>query len=175
MDNLYGLPVIGDQEALSIVPAWSLQLARVLAARVAAFVAATGAVPEGDPDTVAGMVARLGALEELLNDVQPSPWVDLPLTSPWVPYSTDGAYYPGMRARGTAAGVQIQGMVKGGGQNTEICVIPAHLKPEFGGHFASISNSQPATVFISGTGQLRYLSGGASTAYVSVNLLVPLP
>lgn len=75
MYNLYGLPVIHDQEALSIVPAWSLQLARVLAARDAAIVAATGAVPEGDPETVAGMVARVGALEKLLADATiETPW-----------------------------------------------------------------------------------------------------
>ena len=127
-------------------------------------------------ERVAGLDTRVAGLDTAIDALESDPWVDLPLTSPWVPYSTSStSYYPGVRARHTAAGVQIQGMVKGGGENTEICTLPAHLNPEFGGHFASISNSQPATVFISGTGQLRYLSGGASTAYVSVNLLVPLP
>lgn len=125
---------------------------------------------------VQDLSSRLAGLQDALDALKAGPWVDLPLTSPWVPYSTtSSSYYPGVRARRTAAGVQIQGMVKGGGENTEICTLPAHLNPEFGGHFASISNSQPATVFISPTGQLRYLSGGSPTSYVSINLVVPLP
>lgn len=136
--------------------------------------------PPADPHThaiaeVQNLSTRLGALQAALDALTPGPWVGRPLTSPWVAYSTDGSYYPGIRARRTAAGVQIQGMVKGGAANTEICTLPAELNPQFGGHFPAISNSAAATVFISGTGQLRYLSGGSGTSYVSVNLVVPLP
>lgn len=135
--------------------------------------------PPAEPHThsiaeVQDLSSRLAGLQAALDALKPGPWVDRPLTSPWVAYSTDGSYYPGIRARRTAAGVQIQGMVKGGAANSEICTLPAELVPEFGGHFPAISNSAAATVFISSTGQLRYLSGGSGTSYVSVNLIVPL-
>lgn len=176
MEHIYGVPALADSDQIGTIGQWSRALARTLAARDAAIVRATGTVPEGDPDDLAGLLARVAALEELLDIAPPSPWVDLPLTSPWVPYSTSGtSYYSGVRARRTAAGVQIQGMVKGSGANTEICKLPSHLVPEFGGHFPAISNSEAATVFISSSGQLRYLSGGAPTSYVSINLVLPLP
>lgn len=124
---------------------------------------------------VTGLEDLLTTLAQGIDALTPGPWVDLALTSPWVPYSTSGSsYYPGVRARRTADGVQIQGMVKGGGANTEICTLPADLNPKFGGHFPAISNGEAATAFISSTGQLRYISGGSGTTYVSINLLVPL-
>lgn len=128
------------------------------------------------PADVTGLEDLLATLAQGIDALTPSPWVDLALVSPWVPYSeTSSSYYAGVRARRTPAGVQIQGMVKGGGENTQICNLPASLAPAFGGHFASISNSLPATVFISNGGQIRYLSGGSSTSYVSINLVLPLP
>ena len=121
-----------------------------------------------------GLDGRLAAAEGGLDALEPGAWVDLPLTDPWRPYDPDGnSYYPGMRARRVPAGVQIQGMPKGGGENTEVCNLPSELAPMYGGHFAAISNGQPATVFVSKSGQIRYLSGGSSTAYVSFNLVVP--
>ena len=121
-----------------------------------------------------GLDGRLAAAEGGLDALEPGAWVDLPLTDPWRPYDPDGnSYYPGMRARRVTAGVQIQGMPKGGGENTEVCNLPSELAPMYGGHFAAISNGQPATVFVSKSGQIRYLSGGSSTAYVSFNLVVP--
>lgn len=122
----------------------------------------------GDLDT------RLTAAEGAIDALEPGEWVDLPLTSPWVPYDPAGnSYYPGMRARRVQAGVQLQGMPKGGGENSEVCNLPSGLAPMYGGHFAAISNGQPATVFVSKSGQVRYLSGGSSTAYVSFNLVIP--
>ena len=119
---------------------------------------------------------RLTAAEGAIDALEPGDWVDLPLTSPWYPYDSDGtSYYPGMRARRVPAGVQFQGMVRGGSENTEICSLPSGLAPQYGGHFAAISNGQPATVFVSKSGQVRYISGGSSTAYVSINLVVPVP
>ena len=119
---------------------------------------------------------RLTAAEGAIDALEPGDWVDLPLTSPWYPYDSDGtSYYPGMRARRVPAGVQFQGMVRGGTENSEICSLPSGLAPKYGGHFAAISNGQPATVFVSKSGQIRYLSGGSSTAYVSINLVVPVP
>ena len=123
-----------------------------------------------------GLEGRLTAAEGALDAITPGAWVDLSLTSPWVPYDTAGtSYYPGMRARRVPAGVQFQGMVRGGSENTEICSLPSGLAPQYGGHFAAISNGQPATVFVSKSGQVRYISGGSSTAYVSINLVVPVP
>ena len=121
-----------------------------------------------------GLDGRLAAAEGGLDALEPGAWVDLPLTDPWRPYDPDGnSYYPGMRARRVPAGVQFQGMVRGGSENTEVCNLPSELAPMYGGHFAAISNGQPATVFVSKSGQIRYLSGGSSTAYVSFNLVVP--
>ena len=121
-----------------------------------------------------GLDGRLAAAEGGLDALEPGAWVDLPLTDPWRPYDPDGnSYYPGMRARRVPAGVQFQGMVRGGSENTEVCNLPSELAPMYGGHFAAISNGQPATVFVSKSGQIRYLSGGSSTAYVSINLVVP--
>ena len=123
-----------------------------------------------------GLDTRLTAAEGAIDALEPGEWVDLPLTSPWVPYDTAGtSYYPGMRARRVPAGVQFQGMVRGGSENTEICSLPSGLAPQYGGHFAAISNGQPATVFVSKSGQVRYISGGSSTSYVSINLVVPVP
>ena len=118
----------------------------------------------------------IDAAEGAIDALTPGAWVDLSLTSPWVPYDTSGnSYYPGMRARRVPAGVQFQGMVRGGTENSEICSLPSGLAPQYGGHFAAISNGQPATVFVSKAGQVRYISGGSSTAYVSINLVVPVP
>ena len=119
---------------------------------------------------------RLTAAEGAIDALEPGEWADLALASPWVPYDSAGtSYYPGMRARRVPAGVQFQGMVRGGSENTEVCNLPSELAPMYGGHFAAISNGQPATVFVSKSGQIRYLSGGSSTAYVSINLVVPVP
>lgn len=123
-----------------------------------------------------GLDGRLAAAEGALDALEPGAWVDLPLADPWVPYDPAGnSYCPGVRARRVPAGVQIQGMVRGGDANTEICTLPSGLAPGYGGHFAAISNGQPATVFVSKSGQVRYISGGSSTAYVSINLVVPVP
>ena len=129
----------------------------------------------GDLDTrLTAAEGALDAAEDAIDALEPGEWVNLPLTSPWVPYDTAGtSYYPGMRARRVPAGVQFQGMVRGGSENTEVCNLPSELAPMYGGHFAAISNGQPATVFVSKSGQIRYLSGGSSTAYVSINLVVP--
>ena len=127
-------------------------------------------------DLTGDLDARLTAAEGAIDVLEPGEWADLTLTSPWVPYDSAGtSYYPGMRARRVPAGVQFQGMVRGGSENTEICSLPSGLAPQYGGHFAAISNGQPATVFVSKSGQIRYLSGGSSTAYVSINLVVPVP
>ena len=125
---------------------------------------------------VGALDTRLTAAEGAIDVLEPGEWVDLPLTDPWRPYDPDGnSYYPGMRARRVPAGVQFQGMVRGGTENSEICSLPSGLAPQYGGHFAAISNGQPATVFVSKSGQVRYISGGSSTAYVSINLVVPVP
>ena len=131
----------------------------------------------GDLDTrLTAAEGALDAAEDAIDALEPGEWVNLPLTSPWVPYDTAGtSYYPGMRARRVPAGVQFQGMVRGGSENSEICSLPSGLAPQYGGHFAAISNGQPATVFVSKSGQVRYISGGSSTAYVSINLVVPVP
>ncbi len=119
---------------------------------------------------------RLTAAEGAVDALEPGAWVDLSLTAPWVPYSTTGTtYYPGMRARRVPGGVQVQGIVKGGEANSEVCNLPAGLAPEFSGHFAAISNGEAACVFVSNSGQVRYISGGSSTAYVSYNLVLPIP
>ena len=86
----------------------------------------------GDLDT------RLTAAEDAIDALEPGEWVNLPLTSPWVPYDTAGtSYYPGMRARRVPGGVQFQGMVRGGTENSEICSLPSGLAPQYGGHFAA--------------------------------------
>lgn len=124
----------------------------------------------GDLDT------RLTAAEGAIDALEPGEWVDLPLADPWRAYDSAGtSYYPGMRARRVPAGVQFQGMVRGGTENSVICTLPSGLAPEYGGHFAAISNAVAATVFVSNSGQVRYISGGSSTAYVSINLVVPIP
>ena len=124
----------------------------------------------GDLDT------RLTAAEGAIDALEPGEWVDLPLADPWRAYGSAGtSYYPGMRARRVPAGVQFQGMVRGGTENSVICTLPSGLAPEYGGHFAAISNAVAATVFVSNSGQVRYISGGSSTAYVSINLVVPIP
>ena len=123
-----------------------------------------------------GLDGRLAAAEGALDALTPGAWKDLPLTDPWRPYDPEGtSYYPGMRARRVPAGVQFQGMVRGGTENSVICNLPSGLAPEYGGHFAAISNAVAATVFVSNSGQVRYISGGSSTAYVSINLVVPVP
>ena len=130
----------------------------------------------GVGSAVDGLDTRLTATEGAIDALEPGTWVDLPLTSPWAPYDPAGnSYYPGMRARRVPAGVQFQGMVRGGTENSVICTLPSGLAPEYGGHFAAISNAAAATVFVSNTGQVRYISGGSSTAYVSINLVVPVP
>ena len=130
----------------------------------------------GVGSAVDGLDGRLTAAEGAIDALEPGEWADLALTSPWVPYDSAGtSYYPGMRARRVPAGVQFQGMVRGGSDNTEVCSLPSGLVPQYGGHFAAISNGQPATVFVSKSGQVRYISGGSSTAYVSINLVVPVP
>ena len=130
----------------------------------------------GVGSAVDGLDTRLTAAEGAIDALEPGEWVDLPLTSPWAPYDPAGnSYYPGMRARRVPAGVQIQGMVRGGDANTVICNLPAGAVPEYSGHFAAISNAVAATVFVSNTGQVRYISGGSSTSYVSINLVVPVP
>lgn len=130
----------------------------------------------GVGSAVDGLDTRLTAAEGAIDALEPGEWADLPLTSPWVPYDPAGnSYYPGMRARRVPAGVQFQGMVRGGDANSVICNLPSGLAPEYGGHFAAISNAAAATVFVSNSGQVRYISGGSSTAYVSINLVVPVP
>ena len=124
----------------------------------------------GDLDT------RLTAAEGAIDALEPGEWVDLPLADPWRAYDSAGtSYYPGMRARRVPAGVQFQGMVRGGTENSMICTLPSGLAPEYGGHFAAISNAAAATVVVSNSGQVRYISGGSSTAYLSINLVVPVP
>ena len=118
----------------------------------------------------------IDAAEGAIDALTPGAWVDLPLVDPWRAYDPDGASYcPGVRARRVPAGVQIQGMVRGGDANTVICNLPAGAVPEYSGHFAAISNAAAATVFVSNTGQVRYISGGSSTSYVSINLVIPIP
>lgn len=121
-----------------------------------------------------GLDDRLTATEGVVDALEPGAWVDLPLISPWYPYDSEGtSYYPGMRARRVPAGVQLQGMPRGGSENSEVCNLPSELAPQYGGHFAAISNGQPACVFVSKSGQVRYISGGSGTAYVSFNLIIP--
>ena len=122
-----------------------------------------------------GLDGRLAAAEGALDALEPGAWVDLPLADSWRAYDPDGvSYCPGVRARRVPAGVQIQGMVRGGEANTVICNLPAGAVPEYSGHFAAISNAAAATVFVSNTGQVRYISGGSSTSYVSISLVIPI-
>ncbi len=157
---------------------WIDQQTVVSAARmdhIESGVEAAHGLADGLDGRLAAAEDALDAAEGAIDALEPGEWADLPLTAPWVPYDSDGnSYYPGMRARRVPAGVQFQGMVKGGDANSEICNLPSHLAPGYGGHFAAISNGQPATVFVSKSGQVRYISGGSSTAYVSINLVVPV-
>lgn len=128
-------------------------------------------------DLADGLDTRLTAAQEAVDELgalKPGDWVDLTLTSPWYAYDSAGtSYYPGVRARKVPAGVQIQGMVRGGSENTEIFNLPTGLTPEYGSHYPAISNGVAACVFVSKSGQFRYISGGSSTAYVSINLIIP--
>ncbi len=178
MENLYGLPVIHDQDALSVVPAWSLQLARVIAARDAAIVAATGAVPEGDPDTVAGMVARLGALEALLDELTPDPWVTLALTNGWQAYSGGGGYYSGLRVRRTSVGIQIDGMVRSGAAGSVVAVLPDAAQDVMAKQFtAAASGSSVALLAINSSAShqgrmvVTYLSGPSAPSFVHISTI----
>lgn len=65
MHHIYGVPALDDSDRIYRIAQWSRALARAIAARDAAIVRDTGQIPEGDPETVAGMVARLAALEDL--------------------------------------------------------------------------------------------------------------
>lgn len=123
MEHIYGVPALADSDQIGIIGQWSRALARALAARDAAIVRDTGTIPEGDPETVAGMVARLAAAEALLDELMPGPWVTLTLRNGWTAYTGGGGYFNGLRARATATGVQLDGMVKGS-SNGEIATIP---------------------------------------------------
>lgn len=86
MHQIYGVPALADSDQIGTIGQWSRALARALAARDAAIVQQTGRIPEGDPDTVAGMVARIGALETMIEDLEKisamlfSDWIDLDLS-----------------------------------------------------------------------------------------------
>lgn len=174
MENLYGLPVIHDQEALSIVPAWSLQLARVLAARDAAIVAATGAVPEGNPNTTAGLATRMALAEATIDALDPDPWVTLELTNGWTGHVNASGYLPGLRARVTPLGLQIQGMI-GKGQTGTIANLPANMRPEYSQMFSAPAYGGVAVHYsVSRAGDVRYEQGPSAPQWVGINALIPM-
>ena len=159
--------------------AWVDQETVISAARmdhIESGVEAAHGLADGLDGRLAAAEDAIGAAEDAIDALEPGEWVNLSLTSPWVAYDPAGnSYCPGVRARRVPAGVQIQGMVRGGEANTVICNLPAGAVPEYSGHFAAISNAAAATVFVSNTGQVRYISGGSSTSYVSINLVIPIP
>lgn len=177
MENLYGLPVIHDQEALSIVPAWSLQLARVIAARDAAIVAATGTVPEGNPNSTAGLATRMAVAEATIDALNPDPWVTLALTNGWKAYTGGGGYFPGLRARVTPVGLQIQGMIAGGATGT-VAVLPATMQPEYARMFpapAAGNTTAYCSVSLDGTSMaIRYNSGPTTPSFVAIDVVLPM-
>lgn len=63
MPSIYGLPTIAEADSLSVVPAWSRDLARAIAANQAELLRATGKVPGLSPETAAGMLSRIATAE----------------------------------------------------------------------------------------------------------------
>lgn len=183
MERIYGIPAIQTHDTVDIVPAWSQQLARILAARDAAIVAATGSIPEGDPNTVEGIVTRMAAAEAVIDLLEPGQWVRLTLRNGWSNYSGGGGYFPGLRARSTPHGTQIQGMVSGGPTNSSIAALPADLAPDFATIFtAPVSSGATAhcgitvdTSIGAGVYAVRYNAGPGSPGYVAIDVIVPAP
>src|SRR5699024_10163722 len=66
-------------------------------------------------DDIDGLVAALAEKSDTPDD-----WVALTLLNGWQAYEGGGGYYLGLRARLTAEGVQVQGVVKSGAIGTII-------------------------------------------------------
>src|SRR5699024_10717680 len=95
-------------------------------------------------DDIDGLVAALAEKSDTPDD-----WVALTLLNGWQAYEGGGGYYLGLRARLTAEGVQVQGVVKSGAIGTIIAELPAAMAPAYAQPFVveSSSNGWTGTEF----------------------------
>lgn len=113
--------------------------------------------------------------------VAPGPWVQLTLLGDWLPYTGSGGYFPGVRARLVAGGVQIQGMIRSGAAGSSIAQLPADMQPAYAQMFTiALNQNELGTCSVSpasdmgGQYGLRYNYGKAAPGYCAINAIIPL-
>lgn len=104
MPSIYGLPTIAEADSLSVVPAWSRDLARVIAANQAELLRATGKVPGLSPETAAGMLSRIATAESNISATTTA-LAPLRADTDWTNVTVDS---------GISVGEQVQYRVRGG-------------------------------------------------------------
>ena len=117
----------------------------------------------------------------LADAVAPGPWVQLTLLGDWVAYTGGGGYFPGVRARLVAGGVQIQGMVRSGAAGSSIAQLPADMQPAYAQMFTvALNQNELGTCSVSpasdmgGQYGVRYNYGKATPGYCAISATIPL-
>lgn len=105
------------------------------------------------------------------------PWVTLKLINGWKAYTGGGGYFPGIRARVTPVGLQIQGMIAGGATGT-VAILPAAMQPEYARIFpAPASGNVTAYCSVSldsGAMAIRYNSGPSTPSFAAIDAVLPM-
>ena len=117
----------------------------------------------------------------LADAVAPGTWVQLTLLGDWLPYTAGGGYFPGVRARLTADGVQIQGMIRSGAAGSSIAQLPADMQPAYAQMFTvALNQNELGTCSVSPASDMgeqygvRYNYGKATPGYCAINATIPL-
>jgi hypothetical protein len=101
-----------------------------------------------------------------------SPWQPMALVGSWANYSGGGGYIGGIRCRRVGTMLVVQGMVKSG--SGQISTLPTGYMPQFSVIRPVIAAGAAASIAISNTGQITYLSGPVAPSYVAINEIIPL-
>ena len=117
----------------------------------------------------------------LADAVAPGPWVQLTLLGDWVAYTGGGGYFPGVRARLVAGGVQVQGMIRSGAAGSSIAQLPADMQPAYAQMFTvALNQNELGTCSVSPASDMgeqygvRYNYGKATPGYCAINATIPL-
>lgn len=140
--------------------------------------------PPAEPHThsiaeVQELSSRLAGLQDALDALdalKPGPWVTLVLKNGWTAYTGGGGYFNGLRARATATGIQLDGMIKGS-TNGEIAIIPESVGTPASVMWSGLGGAGNSALEVSsgnGGKNVKSRSGSpAQTAFLSISNVIP--